>query len=194
MKFIVTGLHSSGKLEVARILSSNGVKVGKLFTNLDSDPKYSPELYDRLPTDEINRIFENAAYIYFSEMNNSITNNYECLSSSEFDNCDVFVLSPNQLNNIPMKRLPDSVCFVWMDCNSSNRSDRYRAEKRQYNFKEREDLERTDLSDFVDKLYNFPDSRIIYFQNEDPQRVAAVVEIMVKFPETVDIVSKSFRS
>ena len=193
MKYIVTGLHSSGKAEVAEMLEKDGVKVGKLFTNLDS-VQYHHKLYECLTTEEINRIFENGAYVYFSEVNNSISNNYECLASSEFDTSDVFVLSPNQINNIPLKALPEKVCYVWMDCNSLNREARYKSEKRQYNFKSREELERIDLSDFTDKLYNTPNSSIIYFQNEDPQRVATIVEIMVKYPETIELIQRTFRS
>ncbi len=193
MKYIVTGLHSSGKAEVAEALEKNGVRVGHLFTNLDCVP-YHQGLYECLTTDEINRLFENGAYIYFSEVNNSISNNYECLSTSEFDNNDVFILSPNQINNMPLKAMPDKVCFVWMDNNSLSREARYKYEKRQYNFRSREDLERISLSDYIDKLYNMPDSTLIYFQNEDPQRVAAVVEIMVKYPETRDIILKAFKN
>lgn len=193
MKFILTGLHSSGKNEVVELLKKDGVSVGKLFTNLDT-VQYNSRLYETLPTEELNRIFENGAYVYFSEVNNSISNNYECLSSSEFDSCDVFVLSPNQINSIPMKAFPESVCFVWMDCNSMNRESRYRSEKRQYNFREREKLERMDLSDFTDKLYNLPDSRLIYFQNEDPQRVAAIVETMVRFPSSRETILRAFRN
>lgn len=193
MKYIITGLHSSGKAEVAETLEKNGIRVGKIFTNLETR-NYHQKLYEIFPTEEMNRIFENDAYIYFSEINNSVSNDYECLTTSEFDSCDVFVMTPNQINNMPMKRLPDSVCFVWMDCNTMNRESRYKNEKRQYNFRTRENIERIDLSDFTDKLYNFPDSRIIYFQNEDPQRVASIVEVMVKYPETRDIIIKSFRS
>lgn len=192
MKYIITGLHSSGKLEVAKQLSQNGVRVGHLFTNLD-DVRYQGELYETLTTDELNRIFENAAYVFFSEVNNSITNNYECLATSEFDSADVFVLTPNQLNNIPMKALSDKICFVWMDCNATNRLARYKNEKRSYNFKDREDLERIDLSDFTDKIYGLPNSTLVYFQNEEPQRVAAIVEVMVKAPQLSEIIVKNFK-
>lgn len=192
MKYIITGLHSSGKLEAAQQLIVNGIRVGKMFTNVDSISYHKP-LYEFFPTDEVNNIFENQAYVYFSEIENSISSNYEGLSIHEFDNNDVFVLSPNQLNSIPLKSLPSDICFIWMDCNINNRISRFKQEKRQYDFKKREELERLDLSDFVDKLYNMPNSRIVYFSNEDPQRVAALVEIMVKYPETIKTITKYFR-
>ena len=193
MKYIITGLHSSGKLEAVQQLMDNGVRVGKLFTNADSQ-QYHGQLYELYQTDEVNRIFENQAYVYFSEIENSISNIYEGLSSFEFDNNDVFILTPNQINALPMKSLPEEVCFVWMDCNTNNRANRFKTEHRQYDFKYREDLERFDLSDFVDKLYNLPNSRIVYFSNEDPQRVAAIVEIMVKYPDAAKIITKNFNN
>ena len=191
MKYIITGLHSSGKLETVQQLISNGIHVGHMFTNVEH-PEYHTDLYDVYQIDEINRIFENQAYVYFSEVENSISNNYEGLSAHEFDNNDVFVMTPNQLNTLPMKSLPSDVCFVWMDCNTNNRIARFKAEKRQYDFKRRDEIERLDLSDFIDKIYNLPNSRIIYFSNEDPQRVAALIEIMVKYPETARTITKYF--
>ena len=47
-------------------------------------------------------------------------------------------------------------------------------------------------ADFVKSIYNFPNSQLIYFNNEDPSRVAAIVYTLVKHPELVDIFVKKF--
>lgn len=192
MKYILTGLHASGKKEAADYLLENGVNVAKFFTNLEH-VDYNAGLYETISTEEMNRIFENGAYIYFADIDGTMSNNYETLSTSEFDRCDVMVLSPNQLNSIPMKALPDKVCFVWMDCNLSDRMDRFKTEKRQYSFAKREEKERMDLGDYVSKIYSLPNSSSIYFSNEDPQRVAAIVEVMVKYPNSADTIIRNFR-
>ena len=192
MKYIITGLHASGKLEAAGYLSKNGIRVAKFFTNCENID-YNKDLYDTLSTEEMNRIFENGAYVYFADADKSMSSNYETLSTSEFEQSDVIVMSPNQINNIPMRSLPDTVCFVWMDCNKSERISRYNSEKRQYGFTERESIERTDLGDYVSKIYGLPNSTSIYFTNEDPQRVAALIEVMVRFPGASGIIIDSFR-
>ena len=43
MKFLIVGLHSSGKQEVLDTLTEMGVKCGRLFSNLDNP---SPEIYN----------------------------------------------------------------------------------------------------------------------------------------------------
>lgn len=192
MKYILTGLHSSGKLEVADLLSKKGIRVAKFFTNCDNID-YNKPLYETLSTEEMNRIFENGAYVYFSDADKKMANHYETLSTSEFEQSDVIVMSPNQMNNVPLKNLPDRVCFVWMDCNQTERMNRHRTEKRQYSFTEREDIERADLSDYVSKIYSMPNSTSIYFSNEEPQRVAALVEVMVKFPSAAETIIENFK-
>lgn len=192
MKYILTGLHASGKKEAADRLLKDGIKVAKMFTNCENID-YNASLYEFLSTDEMNRIFENGAYVYFSDADRNMSSNYETLSTSEFDRSDVIVLSPNQLNNMPMKALPDRVCFVWMDCNQSERMNRYKTEKRQYSFADREELERMDLGDYVSKIYGMPNSTSIYFSNEDPQRVAAIVEVMVRYPGSAETIIESFK-
>lgn len=193
MKYILTGLHASGKLEAADLLSSKDIKVARFLTNSE-EIDYCSKIYDFLKTEEMNTLFENGAFVYFSEIDGCKScNEYEAISTSEFDNCDVMILSPNQLNNMPMKALPDKICFVWMDCNQSDRMGRYRSEKRKYSFSDRERIEKKDLGDYVSKIYSMPNSTSIYFANEDPQRVAAIVEIMVRYPATVDTIIENFK-
>ena len=106
MKFLIVGLHSSGKQEVLDILSEMGIKCGRLFSNLDNP---SPEIYNSFNYDiydmtDINEIFENNAYIFIHELDKSSNVNsykyFEGLAKYEFDNNDVFVLSPDQLLHI----------------------------------------------------------------------------------------------
>ena len=189
MKYIIVGLHSSGKQEVLDALTKDGIECGRLFTNADlSDPRY-----DFYTDEDVRTIFENNAYVFIKDLGTSSKINcYEGLSLNEFDYNDVFALTPDQFNSIPLVPLKDEVCFIWMDCNDSARRTRYQEEKRQYNFNKQDKVEKTRLSDFIKNIYNFPKSHLLYFFNEDPQRVAAIVYALVKHPELLSIFEKKF--
>ena len=95
MKYIIIGMHCSGKQEVADILENNGVRCGRLFTNLDnpSAPNiYNGSNYEQYTSKDINDIFENNAYVFMQEFpfgeetNISAYKYYEGLSLYAFEN------------------------------------------------------------------------------------------------------------
>lgn len=189
MKYIIVGLHSTGKQEVLDALAKDGIECGRLFTNADlSDPRY-----DFYTDEDVRTIFENNAYVFIKELcTTSKINCYEGLSLNEFDYKDVFALTPDQFNAIPLVPLSDDVCFIWMDSNDTSRRTRYMEEKRSYNFNQQDKVEKERLSDFIKNIYSFPKSHILYFFNEDPQRVAAIIYALVKHPELLPIFEKKF--
>ena len=198
MKFLIVGLHSSGKQEVLDTLTEMGVKCGRLFSNLDNP---SPEIYnsfnyDIFTTKEVNEIFENNAYIFINELDRASNVNsykyFEGLTKYEFDNNDVFALSPDQLLHISPNAIKDDICFVWMDNDKEDRILKYRKEKRTYNFSNREEIEKNDLDFFVKTLYNYDNSSLIYFVKEDPCRVATVIYSIIKHPDLLDVFVKNF--
>lgn len=198
MKFLIVGLHSSGKQEVLDTLTEMGVKCGRLFSNLDNP---SPEIYnsfnyDIFTTKEVNEIFENNAYIFINELDRASNVNsykyFEGLTKYEFDNNDVFALSPDQLLHISPNAIKDDICFVWMDNDKEDRILKYRKEKRTYNFSNREEIEKNDLDFFVKTLYNYNNSSLIYFVKEDPCRVATIIYSIIKHPDLMDVFVKNF--
>lgn len=198
MKFLIVGLHSSGKQEVLDILTEMGVKCGRLFSNLDNP---SPEIYnsfnyDIFTTKEVNEIFENNAYIFINELDRSSNVNsykyFEGLTKYEFDNNDVFALSPDQLLHISPNAIKDDICFVWMDNDKEYRILKYRKEKRTYNFSNREEIEKNDLDFFVKTLYNYNNSSLLYFVKEDPCRVATIIYSIIQHPDLMDVFVKNF--
>ena len=94
MKFLIVGLHASGKQEVLDTLSEMDIKCGKLFSNIDnpSPDIYNSFNYDIFTTSEVNEVFENNAYIFINELDKySNVNSYkyfEGLTKYEFDNND----------------------------------------------------------------------------------------------------------
>lgn len=194
-------MHSSGKQEVADILENHGIKCGRLFTNVDSPSAsnvYNGSNYEQYSSKDINEVFENNAYIFMhefpwgNELNLSSLKYYEGLSLYEFENNDVFVMSPDQLFSISTTSIKDDVCFIWMDNTKKERLNRYYAERRSYSFSNREEIESKDSNSFVKFLYGFEKGRVLYFTNEDPMRVAAVVYSLITHPDLLDIYTETY--
>lgn len=201
MKYIIIGMHCSGKQEVADILENSGVRCGRLFTNLDNPSAsdiYNGSNYEQYTSKDINDIFENNAYVFmqefpFGEENNiSAYKYYEGLSLYAFENNDVFVMSPDQLFAISPTSIKDDVTFIWLDNPKKDRLNRYYAEKRSYSFYNREDIELKDANSFVKFLYGFDKSKVLYFTNEDPMRVAAIIYSAIMHPDLLDVYTEAF--
>lgn len=203
MKYIIIGMHGSGKQEVADILENNNIRCGRLFTNLDNPSTssvYNGSNYEQYTTKDINEIFENNAYIFLQEFPfgdnpypvSSVCKTYEGLSLYEFENNDVFVMSPDQLFVISPTSIKDDITFIWMDNTKKDRLNRYYAEKRTYSFYNREKIESKDSNSFVKFLYGFERSKVLYFTSEDPARVAAIIYSVIKHPELLPIYTEAF--
>ena len=201
MKYIIIGMHGSGKQEVADILENNGIRCGRLFTNLDNSATsnvYNGSNYEQYSTKDINDIFENNAYIFMQEfpfgnmLNITASKYYEGLSLYEFENNDVFVMSPDQLFAISPASIKEDITFVWMDNPKKERLNRYHAERRSYNFYSREEIELKDANSFVKFLYGFENSNVLYFTSEEPGRVAAIIYSLIKYPDLLPVYTEAF--
>lgn len=199
MKYFIIGLHSSGKQEVVDHLEDMGVKCGKIFSNIDesSSDIYNSYNYELYTNDDINTIFENDAYIFIQEvpytsLNFNANRCYEGLSKYTFDENQVFILSPDQFLAISPNTIKDDVCIIWMDSTKSRRLGRYGLEKRSYNFMQRESHEKKDINTFVKSIYTFKNSPMIYFMDEEPSRVAAVIYTVINWPDSLKVFVEKF--
>lgn len=198
MKYFIVGLHASGKQEVVDHLKKLGINCGKIFSNIEEPSieiynSYNFELYS---DEDINNVFENNAYVFIQElpgttMNFRTSKYYEGLSKYTLDQNDVFILSPDQLLAITPNTLPKDICFVWLDSTKTKRISRYHNEHRTYNYQDRETQERRDLSAFVKAIYSY-NAPILYFIDEEPQRVASIVYTTITHPDTFDVFAKNF--
>lgn len=198
MKYFIVGLHSSGKQEVVDQLKKLGIKCGKIFSNIEepSEEIYNSINYELYTDEDVNNVFENNAYVFIQElagskMNFKTSKYYEGLSKYTLDQNDVFILSPDQLLAITPNSLGKDICFVWLDSTKTKRISRYHNERRVYNYQDREAHERRDLSTFVKTLYSY-NAPILYFIDEEPQRVASIVYTTITHPDTFDIFIKNF--
>lgn len=201
MKYIIIGMHGSGKQEVADILENNGIRCGRLFTNFDNPTAsniYNGSNYEQYSIKDVNEIFENNAYIFLHEfpsgnsLNLSAHKYYEGLSLYEFENNDVFILSPDQIFSISPTSIKEDITFIWMDNPKKSRLNRYYFEKRTYNFNNREELELKDSASFVKLLYNFNNSNVLYFTNEEPTRIAAIIYSVIQHPDLLPLYKNAF--
>lgn len=196
MKYFIVGLHGSGKQEVMDILEQQGVACGRLFSNIEnpSDKVYGSTNYELFTTADVNEVFENNAYVFLRELKYDTEKYYEGLSAHEVDNNDVFALSPDQMVAISPNLMPKDICFIWLDNTKPNRYSRYRDEKCAYDFNEREKLEYQDINTFIKNIYSYDKSHILYFMNEEPVRVAAIIYALVNYPELIPAFSQAFSS
>ena len=96
-------------------------------------------------------------------------------------------MTPDQFSKVP--KFDDDVLFVWMDSNVSQRRNRHILEKRKYNFYNQEELENLDTQDFTTRINDYD---YLYFVNEEPCRVSAIIYSLVKHPELIDLYKESF--
>lgn len=186
-KFIIIGFNGSGKMAVANALQEMDIKVGKTFRSSDTvgnQYSLSSIVYD---VKEINNLFESQAYLFIKESTNKANRYYEGISFYEYQNNDVFVMTPDQFNTVA--RFDDNVVFVWLDNNSIQRRSRHRMEKRKYDFTRQERIEQEYIQDFTDRI---SDNAILYFNNEDPDRVATIIYSVIKHPDLLDAYLKAF--
>jgi len=189
-KYLIIGLHASGKHEIAEDLIKNGIKVGKNFVSL---PNFSSDIYllntVYYQSQDIDTMFESQAYIFMQKKLAGGESYYEGLSLYEYDNNSVFVMSPDQFDLIPS--ISSDVTIVWLDNNVSDRRLRYLSERRKYDFTKEENYERQDMAEFIDKINSSP-NKVLYFNNEDPLRVSAIIYALVKNPELLKVFEERF--
>ena len=196
MKIFVVGKQCSGKTEILNECEELGLRVGREFCNIKSSALHIDPKYERYTMDDISKIFENNAYICISGINESgvldCYMGYRCISLYTFDNSDIMALHPNQVCELNKQAITDDVLFIWMDDNRDRRIHRYAENKYVYNFIEVEENESQFDADFVKIIYNLPHSKLIYFNNEDPSRVAAIIYAIRNHPDLIDIFVNRF--
>ncbi len=191
MKVFIVGKHASGKHAALQVCEDQGVKVGREFSNLDKpQPQiYMDAKYQHYGIDDINNIFEMGSYICVGGIEeDGVIDAYmyhRGISFYTYDNADVMVLTPSQLENLNRKAIKDNVLFIWLDCTQDNRIRRHASDGRSYSFVEQEDIEDRHGLDFVKTLYNFPNSNVLYFTNEEPERVGTIISTIIKHPDVL---------
>ena len=188
-KYILIGFNGSGKMAVADALAGMGVKVGQTFRSIDTIPNTYSLSTIVYGSKEVNEMFENQSYLFLKESTtkSSRSKYYEGISFFEYQNNDVFVMTPDQFNTV--SRFDDNIIFVWLDNNVAQRHYRHRTEKRRYDFNAQERVEREYIQDFTSRI---GDNNVLYFFNEEPSRVATIIHSLIKHPDLLDVFLENF--
>lgn len=174
-----------------------GLKVGREFSNL---PEYNPSIYMdpnylKYSQEDITNIFESHSYMYISSTDPKVIGSYSYfngLSYYTYDNSDIMVVDSTHVCDLNKNLIQDDIIFIWMDNNRDMRIRRYAVEDRKYSFLDREDEEKVYDAEFVKTIYNFKNSNVLYFNNEEPERVATIIAAIIKHNDLLDIFIKSF--
>ena len=189
MKVFIVGKHASGKHKALQCCEDQGVAVGHEFSTMtDQHPEvYMDKKAELYSQEDVTNIFEMRAYICITGIEESgvmdAYAHHRGISHHTYDNSDVMVLTPTQLEGLNRKLIRDHVVFVWLDNTQDNRIRRHAEERRTYSFIEQDEIEEMHGFDFVKCLYNFPDSDVLYFTNEDPERVGTIITAIIKHPD-----------
>lgn len=189
MKYFIVGMHCSGKQELFDILNKQNISCGRLFSNIN----INSFIYEYFTDEEVTEIFENKAYVFIKEVNEYSRNSYEGLSLYEYDNKDVFFLTPTQFVAIPKQYFNEDICLIWLDDSKNVRKIRFDEQNRNYDFSEQEEYERRDLDEFLKIIYNNKNFHVLYFTNEEISRVSSVVYSCVKYPDLVNNFEKTYK-
>lgn len=188
LKIIITGVHGSGKLELAqKICTSNAkeFKLGKLFTDRPSSEfsyTYNGQILDFMSTEDIKLSFENNALLFISNFHDNTY--YEGITCQEFEKNNIFVLTPEHIINLPSTIFSlYRILFIWLDNKYSSRRTRYIEESRKYDFMERESFDMADSETMQTFLNN---KEFLYFNNEIPERIIPIVYTLYRSPEYIN--------
>lgn len=188
MKYIIIGPHCSGKQRIAEDLKNLGHKVGNIFRSVEElKPSHYSLSNVYYEFQDIEKIFESQAYLFIKQCVKNSVSYFEGLSSYDFENNDVFIMSPDQFIEVP--EFTGDVCFVWLDNSQGIRYSLHANEHRKYEFFEQEKIESGNLKDFTERIYKYP---VLYFNNEVPERVSAIIHSLLVNPELFDVIIKRF--
>ena len=194
MKIFVIGKHSIGKYTTSKLLEEKGVKVARVFSNrppkLIDTYTYLDKDYRYLETQDIHNLFETKSCLFLgSDPHGEF---YVGLDFMELDKNEVFFLSPNQFLELDEKMIREEVLVIWVDATYEYRLRRYFNNQLEYNFEQVEAFEEIYDGQFMESYYNklkstshFMDD--LYFINEEPNRLAAVIYSILKDPNIMDL-------
>ena len=187
LKIIITGAQCSGKYELAKQLQAYNTKefkLGRLFSDRPENEQLNIQnsnIIDYLSTEDIKLSFENDALLFLSNFHNIY---YEGITRIDFDKNNIFILSPEQMINIPSSIfLQYRILIIWLDGKKSNRKMRFIKENRNYDFLNQEDFDNDDIPTMVEYLR---DKEYLYFLDEIPERIVPIIYLLWKEPQWIN--------
>jgi hypothetical protein len=190
MKYLIVGRQGCGVKEIVELSEKMGISVGHIFRNISEiDPRsytLSKLIYDY---SDIENIEESNSYIFMQECFQK-EKFLEGLSFYEYDQNDVIYMGIDHIVKIPQSVWDKmDVTIIWLDNTSDFRFNYMIENGYMHDFNIQEDNESFNIQGFIDRVY---DKKHIYFFNEEPKRVAAILYGLVKHPDLLDIFIQNF--
>lgn len=191
MKIWLVGPQGTCKRDIYRLLGADKFKLGKLFTNKPIDDiSYNKYIYKYFPLETVNEVFENNSNIFIQTCLDDSENIYTGLDFAEYDENDVFVLTPEQFTAIPTQYFKDGL-VVWLDGGWNWRKNnivydefRYDTDPT-YNYNNVEIAEKSFYKPFCKMMNELiaNNKNVLYFLEESPNRVKAIIKSIALNPK-----------
>lgn len=192
MKIWLVGPQGTCKRDIYRLLEADKFRTGKLFTNISLDEvTYNKYLYKYFPSETVNEIFENGSHLFTCSCTCDEENIYTGLDFAEYDEHDVFVLTPEQFLSLSRQQYLKDGLVVWLDGGWTWRRNNIRYHEYRtmddptYNYNLIEESERSSYQHFYRAISELArDAKnVIYFHEESPCRVKAIVKAIALNPK-----------
>jgi len=187
IKTIIIGLHDSGKQEIREFMKNQGLVACRKFS---SDPEAYDDYFEPITVKEI---FDNNSYLYVDTFFEKQSDVFVGATLNDYDNCDFITLSPREFMQIPANRNLGEVVIIWVDNTRSRRFEHWKSKKECTDFNAQEEFEKAGTSNLINYIYKFPNSHVLYFNNEEAERIAAIATAVSKVPELIPIFEKTFK-
>lgn len=191
MKIIIVGCHDSGKREISDILQSYGFNRCRHFSN---DENETDTFYEANIIDDI---YTNNVYL-FMDCPHDRNDVFRGVEMREYEACDFVTMTPREMLRIPTNRNLGEICVIWIDNTRINRFDHWKetsggSSQQIEDFHAIEEYERQGMSNFTDFLYKIKHCHVLYFCNEERERIASVAAAMMKYPDLIEMFEKSHK-
>lgn len=154
LKIIIVSKQATGEDKIRKVLSevNMDINVASRFTNEENATKNESGLISSyyLDTQTIHNGFENGSLLTLST--NPITGYYQGYTFSDFDNCDIIMVTPNEFLEMKTELIREKTLVVWIDSNYESRYRYYVENEFTYNFEAVESAESMYDISFLDNL------------------------------------------
>lgn len=188
MKIFIVGSQGTMKSDVYNLFKEDKLRCGKLFTNnTESELTYNKYLYKYFPSKVVEEIYEQGAYVFICNAGYDPEGIYTGLDLDEYENNDVFVVTPEQFTHIGSAFLKDTL-ILWLDGRREWRFNNIRykgGSEPTYNIYNIDTVESATTKAFYKSIRKVQsdNKNVLYFLEESPGRVEVIAKTIFRDPK-----------
>lgn len=190
-KYIICGRNNPYVIEnVLNTLHSGGYKIASLATNDLPEKSELSWIYSKYTRKDIASIIDNNIYLFWGTLYDQTEAG---LIIPDLENSDIIWMPVPCSRFFNKSALKDNkICFVWIDDTLERRTKNtmyYTTDSRI--FSSNEYYENLYTAEFT-QLVCTSGYEMIYFSNEEPDRISTILSILIDYPETHSRILKNF--